>query len=281
MNPAGPSLSEEGLDRLMREATRDLDVPVDRLVAEGLRRGTVLRRRRRIAQVVGAIGASAAVVVTGSALLPAHDSGMVPAASPTDAVAPAVPSASQPGDRFGVSVSRMALTLSALLPVEGNRTELRSWTNPKPTGGAAPLMVDGVPLQPVGSEGASTLRAGSLVFDDGVGASAISISVVAPDPGDRGASSDEVQSLCADDAARCRSVTAGRLVVLEETSESARGGTEGVVSSSAILLADDGYMVIATSYNAPAEKGAAPTRDHPAFDGPQLSSIVTDPVWLA
>jgi hypothetical protein len=282
MNDLEETLAREQMSRLMREATR-VAVPVDELVAEGHRRGTIKRRRRRTARQATAVAGATAVVVGVFALASPL---MQSTATPSEGASVASePSTADVGNdprvsKLGVATRQMATTLATFLPRSGTASEMRTWashTSPSTTVHIAGSDVELANLDP---GAASAFRAGSLVYDDGTGAAQIAAIISEPDAGNPGGEADDAKALCSQDAT-CTTVAAGLVVALEGVPETGRGGPEGVVSTSVTVITTDGYTVGVTAYNAPAEKGVAPSRSEPMLTAEQLTAIATDPVWLS
>ncbi|MBD0707659.1 MULTISPECIES: hypothetical protein [unclassified Streptomyces] len=119
------------------------------------------------------------------------------------------------------------------------------------------------------------------VFDDGKGKAAVSVGLYsAPGTGEGG----KDQVTCPDkvlvpfDACSSRTLPNGdRLMVLQGYEYPDK--REETKNWRAVLLTKDGFLVDASEYNAPAEKGASVTRKNPPLGPDQLKALVTTADW--
>lgn len=154
-NPGAPMTDlHDSLPDLMRRATVDLQPATPDLVARGIRRGKVLRRRRTaLAGLSGAVAvlATVGVILSGSQALRVQPA--TPAVSPPPTHKPVKPSSSRP-----VTPAETLATLTSLLP-----------------NGLAPTS-----STTSGGYGLGTNEA-SVLLDDGSGASLLTLSITTAD----------------------------------------------------------------------------------------------------
>lgn len=236
----------DSLPDLMRRATEDLQPATPELVARGIRRGKVLRRRRTA--LAGLSGATAVLatlgVIIGSSQ--ALRTQVEPATTPTVTVptVPVKPTVSQP-----VTPAETLATLTSLLP-----HGLTS-TNSTKSGGY----------------GLGTNEA-SVLLDDGTGASLLTLSITTADaitdcnpfpPGTCTIHADRSVHVVYDDQP------------LYTDSPNPGGVRETIVE----LFRPNGTQISLTNYNAPKEKSEH-TRPHPLLTAVQLAQIAGSTQWI-
>lgn len=233
---------------LLEAATADLTPDLDRLVAGGIGRGRVLRRRRRVmttfasAAAIGVIGAGASVALQGG--------GSSRAIDPADTTpGPATPTASGPAAsgprRIGFDVTKTAAVLESLLP-EG---EVRGATSS-------------------GSDKEGQLyRSAHLLFRGAM----VEVSVEQPDV------TDEPMTSCrAQPTSTCTSLEDGSALghVRFEPADQ-----PGVISLSSTLYAPDQFVVHVSAYNV-SPTSSEPVSEEPVLTQAQLDAIATDAIWF-
>ncbi|MFB6979224.1 hypothetical protein [Streptomyces scopuliridis] len=253
---------EEGLGEVLRR-TGETFAPPDRaaLVNAGLARGRRQVARRRAATVTGSVFALAAVGIGG-----AYGGGLLgggPGAGPggggggqvgETSVAPPDPTPTGPAP---VADSELIAILTRLLP----GGELK---NPTTNASDTP--------------GYRSVRG---VFDDGKGDAEISVGLTRAD----GTEADQ-QVTCPDkvfvpydDCAETELADGSRLMVFQGYEYPDR--RVDTKNWRAVLLTSDGFLVDASEYNAPAEKGAEISRPDPPLNPAQLKALVTSDEWRA
>ncbi|MFJ3504127.1 hypothetical protein [Streptomyces sp. NPDC090135] len=245
---------EEDLGAVLRRTGEGFAGDRRELVEGGVRRG---RRRlvRRRAAVTGGVLALAAVGVGGvygGSLL-----GSAGPAATTSVAAPPKPTGTgpetRPPDEARIPVKDLAAVLRAHTPA--GRWE----------------------IEDEGGEGQFVLG----VYDDGAGKAAVSVSLSrSSGPGEAG----EAMVTCPDEAhvpdAECTTETlpgVGRLLLFQGYEYPDK--REKTKTWRATLLTEDGFLVDASEYNAPAQKGARVSRDTPPFTPAQLKALVTADAW--
>ena len=125
---------------------------------------------------------------------------------------------------------------------------------------------------------------GSVVYDDGKGAAAVSITLDRLDSPGWSIASMASCSVGADgvghlgpDICTERTLADGSKLTLVQPSD----GAQGVREWSVQLIKPDDSMLTVREWNAPAEKGAEPTRDTPPLTQSQLTDVVTSKKWEA
>ncbi|KQX09267.1 hypothetical protein ASC82_25325 [Streptomyces sp. Root431] len=120
------------------------------------------------------------------------------------------------------------------------------------------------------------------IYDDGDGEAAVSVGLYRAGGGDgeAGAGQVECPSRVHVDYDRCatgRLPGGDRLMVIQGYVYPDK--REETKSWRAVLLTKDGFLIDASEYNAPAEKGAAISRENPPFTATQLKALVTSDDW--
>jgi hypothetical protein len=236
----------ESLPDLMRRATEDLQPATPELVARGISRGKVLRRRRTaLASLSGAAAVLATIcIIVGSTQLLQHG------AAPT--VAPAgSPSAhtSRPVKKQPVTPTETLATLTQLLP------RGLSLTEPTSSGGNGSNMND------------ATIR-----LDDGKGASLLTLSVSTGDP---------ITDCNPFPPGSCAVQSNRSVYVVYDnkplyTDEPNPGGLR---QTAVELFHPDGTQISLTSYNAPKGQGVEHSRPRPLLSVAQLTQIAHSKQW--
>ncbi|WP_326611056.1 hypothetical protein OG949_16760 [Streptomyces scopuliridis] len=245
---------EDGLGEALRR-TGETFAPTDRaaLVDAGLTRGRRRVARRRAATVTGSVLALAAVGIGGAyggGLLGGgqgggHGETSVAAPDPT----PTGPAPTADADLIAI--------LTRLLP--GGELKNPS-TNTSDTPG---------------------YRSVRGVFDDGKGDAEISVGLTRADGTDANQQvtcPDKVFNAY-DDCAETELADGSRLMVFQGYEYPDR--REDTKNWRAVLLTSDGFLVDASEYNAPAEKGAEISRADPPLNPAQLKTLVTSDAWRA
>ncbi|RSS54242.1 hypothetical protein [Streptomyces sp. WAC01280] len=120
------------------------------------------------------------------------------------------------------------------------------------------------------------------IYDDGNGKAAVSVGLyrAAGGDGEAGAGQVECPSRVHVDYDRCatgRLPGGDRLMVIQGYVYPDK--REETKSWRAVLLTKDGFLIDASEYNAPAEKGAAISRENPPFTATQLKALVASDDW--
>lgn len=233
------------------------------LVAGGLTRGRRRLVRRRLA-VTGAALALAAVGiggVYGGSLLgtggPSKAAGVGAAPKPTTA------EATEPS----LADKRRQAMEQAQIPVKDIAAAIQANT---PAGQWQFENLDG--------KGQSALG----VYDDGGGKAAVSVGLyrAGGGAGEAGAGQVECPSKVHVDFDKCttdRLPGGDRLMVIQGYEYPDR--REDTKNWRAVLLTKDGFLVDASEWNAPAQKGAAVSRENPPFTAAQMKALVTADDW--
>ncbi|MGW2511683.1 hypothetical protein ACWC0A_20115 [Streptomyces scopuliridis] len=246
---------EDGLGEALRR-TGETFAPTDRaaLVDAGLTRGRRRVARRRAATVTGSVLALAAVGIGG-----AYGGGLLGAGQgggqggETSVAAPAsTPTGSAPG-----TAADLIAILTGLLP----GGELK---NPTTSGSDIP-----------------DFRSVRGVFDDGKGEAEISVGLSRAEgtEADQQVTCPEKVFNAYDDCAETELADGSRLMVFQGYEYPDR--REDTKNWRAVLLTSDGFLVDASEYNAPAEKGAEISRVDPPLNPAQLKALVTSDEWRA
>ncbi|MFD3566679.1 hypothetical protein [Streptomyces sp. NPDC058667] len=254
---------EEELGAVLRRTGDGFAVDDRReLVAGGLQRGRRRLLRRRLAVTGGALALAAVGlggVYGGSVLSPTGapervsvagaPTGAKPTAGATDS-AETTPNKPNQGQ---IPVKRLAAVLQANTPPG-------TWE------------IDGLDGKGQSVRG---------VYDDGKGKAAVSVALYrAGHTGEAG----EDQVTCPskahvpfDDCSSERLPNGSRLMVFQGYEYPDK--REETKHWRAVLLTKDGFLIDAGEYNAPAEKGAAISRENPPFSPAQLKALVTADAW--
>ncbi|GAA3941538.1 hypothetical protein GCM10022244_56910 [Streptomyces gulbargensis] len=233
------------------------------LVTGGLRRGRRRLVRRRLATTGGALGlvAVGAGGIHGAGLFAPSRSGAPAAVAQQPADAPAAP-----GDATAAEVPGEKDPQRATIPVDDLATVLRDHA----PAGTWQIMNAG-----------GTGHHVSGVYDDGRGRAAVTVGLYrAQGDGEAGAGQVTCPSKVHTGYDSCtteRLPNGSRLMVLQGYEYPDRRVDTKVWR--AVLLTRDNFLVDASEYNAPAEKGAAVTRTDPPFTPRQLKALVTAEAW--
>lgn len=232
---------------LLESATADLEPPIDRLVAGGVARGRRLQRRRRATHALAAV-AVVGVIGTAASVTPLSDT--LRGSDSEVAVAPPAPSAPDqaPARRVGIDQTKTAAVLSTLLP-DGPVRWREAWYD----------------------EG---FQAASLLF------SGREVTVRIDDPA---AGAGEARARCEEQkpALACVEAESGDWIG-SRTVEEADGSLEtSRVSTTVSRFTRDGFTVMATASNTDGEPGAEPSAPRPPLSIAELTTIVTDPIWIS
>ncbi|GAA3373813.1 hypothetical protein GCM10020367_35230 [Streptomyces sannanensis] len=251
---------EDEFGEVLRRTGDSFTTDRQALVEGGLTQGRRRRFRRNMAAMTGSVLALAVVGTAG-----AYGGGLLGGTGGRSEISVAAPAtgsgaAAPEGKPMGtgkVSAEQMIKTLKDLLP-EGkfSRTEARG------TGDMHGPMASGV-------------------FEDGKGAGAIGISLSRVDPHGREA---EQQTACPDrnhvpyeSCTSERLADGSRLMLMRGWEYPDR--REDTKAWRAVLVTPQGYLVNASEWNAPAEKGATVTRTDPPLSLAQLKAVVTAKEW--
>ncbi|MEU6161738.1 hypothetical protein [Streptomyces sp. NPDC047130] len=245
------------------------------LAAAGAARGRRLLARRRAAVLAGA-AAVACAGVSGALLLPgaggADDPRSVTAASTSTSPAGSSPAGSSSGSSpagsspaagtvdAGITAEEMIRTLKDLLP-EGT------------TSGEEGAGSERHPLPPYAG----------LVYDDGEGGGAISLSLNRVEPGSNQARETTTcpdKALVRHDACRTEKLADGSRLMLFQGYEYPDGRAD-TKWWAADLVTPQGHHVSVSEWNAEAQKDAPVTRDRPPLSMAQLRTVATAPAWRA
>ncbi|MGW0119077.1 hypothetical protein [Streptomyces sp. NPDC003327] len=253
---------EEELGAVLRRTGDGFDVH-DRqtLVAGGLSRGRRRLFRRRLAVTGGALALAAVAVggvYGGSLVTPAGQATQTTvAASPEKTAAPSDP---------GIPASEDGSKFQATIPVKDLAAVLKAHT---PAGTWEIENEDGA--------GQSVLG----LYDDGDGKAAVSVGL------NRAGTTKESgigQVLCPsrtvvsfDDCTTENLPDGSRLMIIQGYEYPDR--RDGIKNWRAVLLTKDGFLVDASEYNAPAQKGSPLSREDPPFGPAQLKALVTAEGW--
>lgn len=233
------------------------------LVSDGLRRGRRRLVRRRLAMTGGALAlvAVAAGGVHGAGLFAPSGTGAPAAVAQQPADGPAAP-----GDGTTAEVPNEKDPHRATLPVEDLAAVLKAHT----PGGTWQIMNAG-----------GTGHHVSGVYDDGRGRAAVTVGLSrAQGDGEAGTGQVTCPSKVHTVYDACTSERlpdGSRLMILQGYEYPDRRVDTKVWR--AVLLTRDDFLVDASEYNAPAEKGAAVTRADPPFSPGRLKALVTAEAW--
>ncbi|MEU3691135.1 hypothetical protein [Streptomyces narbonensis] len=255
---------EEELGAVLRSTGEGFSTDGGReLVAGGLTRGRRRLVRRRLAVTGGVLALAAVGIggVYGGSLLgtggPAKAAGVAAAPKPTTA------ETTEPS----LEEKRRQAMQQAQIPVKDIAAAIQANT---PAGKWQFENLDG--------KGQSALG----IYDDGGGKAAVSVGLYRSGGGDgeAGAGQVECPSKVHVDFDKCTSdrLPGGdRLMVIQGYEYPDR--REDTKNWRAVLLTKDGFLVDASEYNAPAQKGAAVSRENPPFTATQLKALVTADDW--
>ncbi|HET8716603.1 MAG TPA: hypothetical protein VFM50_02540 [Nocardioidaceae bacterium] len=259
---------DTGVDRIFHEATHRLNPDVDRLVAGGLERGRV-RRRRHLAGTAVAAVATVGVIGVGAAVVPqltTGPAGDLPVASgetsSTVAASPSVPPSATPTPP------------PASESPAPDTTHLGETAGPTVHAADIPGLVDqlvpghdvGEPLMqpPYGVSDAPDDK--TVHFEvDGM----LTTVIIGP-------ASPTLAYDCADEAVvDCRTLPDGTVVQVSVPTVN-----DGVTMQEVIALGD-AWMVSVLSYNADDRpKSSEPLQDAPALDEEELVTLATSDAWF-
>ncbi|MEU2181419.1 hypothetical protein [Streptomyces thermolilacinus] len=221
----------------------------DGLVAGGLVRGRRRVVRRRVGAVTGSVLALAVVGVGG-----AYATGTLGGGVEQASVAAAPP----------------AVAANPMAPPVDQETLVAAFRRTLPPGGQLTDVVargTGHPMGPMAHG----------VYDDGQGKAAVGVGFFQAPPGDKGFSTCPDKESVPYDACTAEDVPGGRLVIFQGYEYPDR--REETKNWRATLLAKDGLVLDLSTWNAPAQKGAAVSRTDPPFAPAELKRIVTHTAW--
>jgi hypothetical protein len=241
------------LPDLMRRATENLEPTAPDLVAHGIRRGKVLRRRRTaLAGLTGAAAVLATVgLVAGSTQL---FSGPVEAPVSGSVAAPAGASAgttsTRPHSEQPVTPAETLQTLSALLPKD------LAATNPTTGGGYG-----------LGANEATVL------LDDGKGASLLTLTITTAQP------TTNCNPFPPDS---CKIQADGSVYVAwaDQPLYTDRPNPGGIKQTTVELFHPNGTQISLSNYNAPKDKDTGHSRPSPILSVAQLTQIASSTRWV-
>ncbi|MGW7439843.1 hypothetical protein [Streptomyces sp. NPDC054849] len=253
---------EDEIGNALRRAGDGFTTDRHALVDAGEQRGRQLVARRRAAVVGGSVLALALIGTAGAYTGGMFDGPGAPAQAHV-AAPPPLPSAA-PGDLRKARVGTGAVTADQLIAVLGqllpdgkiSKAEARG------TGHELGPMVQGV-------------------YDDGKGKAAISVSLSRVHPG--GTNAGQLTE-CGDkniqeyDDCRTEQLAGGSKVLLYKGYEYPDRRVDTKLWR-AVLVTPQGFLVQASEWNAPAEKGAAVSRTDPPLSTAQLKTLVTSATW--
>ncbi|MEU7070896.1 hypothetical protein AB0B30_07375 [Streptomyces narbonensis] len=258
---------EEELGAVLRSTGEGFSVEGrHELVSGGLTRGRRRLVRRRLAVTGGALALAAVGIggVYGGSLLgiggKATAAGVAAAPTPTSDTA----KATEPSE---AEKRRQAQMPQAQIPVKDIAAVIQANT---PAGQWQFENLDG--------KGQSALG----VYDDGAGKASVSVGLYrsAGGEGEAGAGQVECPSevhVSFDSCTSKRLAGGDRLMVIQGYEYPDR--REDTKHWRAVLLTKDGLLIDASEYNAPAQKGAAVSRENPPFTAAQLKALVTADDW--
>ncbi|MFE7587707.1 hypothetical protein ACFU5Y_39810 [Streptomyces gardneri] len=257
---------EEELGAVLRSTGEGFSTDGRReLVAGGLTRGRRRLVRRRLAVTGGALALAAVGIggVYGGSVLgtggPAKAAGVAAAPKPTSGTArPTEPSLEE---KRRLAMQQAEIPVKDIAAVVQANTPAGQW------------QFDGLDGKGQSAQG---------VYDDGGGKAAVSVGLyrAAGGAGEAGAGQVECPSKVHVDFDKCTTglLPGGdRLMVIQGYEYPDR--REDTKSWRAVLLTKDGFLVDASEWNAPAQKGAAVSRENPPFTATQLKALVTSDDW--
>jgi hypothetical protein len=228
------------LPDLMRRATENLEPESTDLVERGMRRGVVLRRRRRaVLSLTGtaAVLATAGIIVTGTQVLGGADS---PVAGLSTG-----PAVKQPATPAGALA-----TLRGLAPAGLTQSKPATW----------------------GGDG-SGMNGASIILDDGKGASLLAVSLSASSQPQRKCLSVQPSNCTVrPDGSVFASET-------DSPTYREANNPGGVLTTWVELARPDGTKISLSSVNGPQEKDAEHTRAKPLFTAAELTKLAESTAW--
>ncbi|MEV7534826.1 hypothetical protein [Streptomyces hydrogenans] len=231
------------------------------LVSGGLARGRRRLLRRRLAVTGGALalaGIGIGGVYAGSVLTPGKSAEKASVAAPRTP-APTAGSTGEPASD-SLKPGMAEIPLSQIADVLKANTPAGQWR------------FDGL-------DGTGQALGG--VYDDGRGEAAVGISLSragrGPDAGLDMVTCPEKAYVPYDRCTEGRIADGSRVMVIEGYEYPDK--REETKSWRAVLLTEDGFLVDASEYNAPAEKGGTITREDPPFTATQLKKLVAAEAW--
>ena len=244
-----PMDDDDALTALLHRGVDTLEPRTDVLVAAGIRRGRQLRRRRRIAQSASGTVLTAMIAAGGFALWPSSP-GVAPHVAPAAPAAPAGRDSAHPASpEHDVTPQVVAQRAIDLLPRPGGVSNL--------SGNSAP-----------GYAGAS------FVYDDRAGKAKIDISL------DYGPAGTGLGAAC--QISVCSTRPDGARLAVYQGSDHPEDPNAEPRQWSVTLARTDGVTITLAEWNAPEEKGAAPTtRPRPPFTIAEVTALVSSPVWTS
>ncbi|MEU6234739.1 hypothetical protein [Kitasatospora sp. NPDC047058] len=239
------------------------------LATGGLARGRRRWRRRSAAAVVS--GAAALALVGTGAVYLSGGSGGSPAGTVLTAAGSG--SGSAPATTSGTPMASASASASAGPVITGDEVlaTLQSLLPKGKVSGAAGRGTDDGPTK-------GTFAGANLVFDDGQGASLVSVAVQKHRKGqgqDRTCPDPKTARI---DSCTATTLADGSKLYLSQGYEypDHRADTKEWM---AVLTGPDGREISVSEWNAPEEKGAPDSRPNPPFTLDQLKAVVTDKAW--
>lgn len=246
-----PTMDEdERFSAVLHRAVSTLEPPTERLVSGAIARG---RRRRR--WIRGAEVGTTAIVLAGVA-------GLVVALIPGGSSAPASAPPAGPVHRTTTAAkpARPKPTTVAMTPQALLQTALDTLPRPGKTSHYA------------GNFGTGFASAW-FVYNDGHGTAAVTVAIQAPTSAPHAA----VITPCTPRTAGCRPLADGSHVQVRQGTQYQDGRTPNATEWDLDLVRRDGVEVSFIEWNAPAPKGAAPTRALPPFTIAELTHWADSP----
>ncbi|MFB7287131.1 hypothetical protein [Actinacidiphila glaucinigra] len=268
---------EDDLGAALRQTGDTFSTDNRALAAAGLAQGRSVRRRRTVA-VVGTVAAVAAAVVTAGLVVPGGSAREVKPANPStpDPTSSRIDNDQHKGndsskdkDKGDGSSDGNGATLGGA-PQSELFTVLRQ------------LLPKGRILSGLASDAEGTPNAGATfaqaVWDDGNGASTISVSLSRAQAGQR---QDECPDLALmKPGTTCkRTELPGEAVLVVIKGWEYQDNRTGPKDWRAILTTADGRQIEADEWNAPAQKGKPTTRENPPLSAAQLGDLVLSTRW--
>ncbi|MFE6226701.1 MULTISPECIES: hypothetical protein [unclassified Streptomyces] len=233
------------------------------LVAGGLARGRRRLLRRRLAVTGGALALAAVGVggvYAGSVVTPDQDSGKASvAAAPKTGAAPSPESGGEPASE-SLKPGEAEIPLARIADVVKAHTPAGEWR------------IEGI-------EGTGQGISGT--YDDGDGEAAFGVFLsragTNPEAGAEMVTCPEKVYVPYDDCDTGRLPDGSRWMVLQGYEYPDK--REETKNWRATLLTKEGFLVDVNEWNAPAQKGAAVSRENPPFSAAQLQALVTTDAW--